>query len=738
MKILLVGEIYRGTFDELIYNNLIKLGVETEIINIRNLFKTSLVNRVLNKFLKTPHYFGFGVRNANKIVLEKASVGKFDFVIFTKPILIYPGTIAEIKKYSKIIGLTTDHVDNPKVNSDYFYASIPLFDLYLAGRLDIGEKMYELGAKKVYHFLMQADSSCHYPISVSAPDKERLGANIVFLGTYAKDEKRVEYMEKLCQEEYDIKIYGNSWNNLSLNSCLRKKNKIIPGGTPCEEMAKIISASKIILAFMRDAMRETIALRTSEITLCKGFMLHQRTEEAEKFFIPDKEAVFFDSYEEMKRKIDFYLEHPELRDKIAQAGYVKILNSGMLNFDMVKKLVSILKNDINDDDVVVPKPIKVTISVIGRFHLFNLAQQLLKKNCLYQLITSYPKFEVIKYGIPKNKVSSIIIKEIIQRGWQKLPNFLKEIYNPQYFIHEIFDRMAAFKLKKGANIVIVSGLHTLRKAKKNGAITIGERGSSHILYQEKILREEYEKFGARIYPFTLPHPKIIEDELKSYKEIDYISIPSLFVKRTFLEYGFPESKLIHIPYGVDLSSFKQIPKNDNIFRVVFAGGMTLRKGVHYLLQAFTELNLPNSELVLIGSLNNEIKPFFKKYKGKFNWIGHIPQNELYKYYSQGSVFVMPSIEEGLSMVQLQAMACGLPLICAANTGGEDIIEEEKSGFVIPIRDTESLKEKLLFLYKNPEICKQMGQLAKARVSSGFTWDDYGDKMLKAYEKIIKL
>lgn len=741
MKILLVGEIYKGAFGELIHHNLVKLGVDTEIINTCDLFKTSFVNRVLNKFLKTSHYFGFGVRNINKIVLEKASIGKFDFVLFIKPILIYPKTIINIKKNVggrvKIIGLTLDPLNIFNYHSDFFYKSMPLFDLYIAGRREDGEIMYKFGAKKVYWFLFGTDTSCHYPVKVSAVDKEKSGADIIFLGTYAKGEKRVEYMERLCQEGYDVKIYGNSWNNLPLNSCLRRKNKIIPGSTPCEEMSKIISGSKIVLAFMRDVMEAKIGMRTFEIPLCMGFMLHQRTKEAEELLISDKEAVFFSDYMEMKEKIDFYLKHPELRDKIAEAGYKKILNCDSLNNNVTKKLVSILKNEISDSDVIVRKPIKVTISVIGRFHLFNLAQQLLKKNYLHQLITSYPKFEVKKYVIPKDKISSIIIKEVIQRGWEKLPNFLKGIYNPQYFIHEIFDKIAAFKLKKGADIVIVSGLHTLRKAKKFGAITISERGSSHILYQNRILKEEYEKFGIKIKPFTLPHPKIIENELKSYEEVDYISIPSLFVKRTFLEYGFPENKLIQIPYGVDLSQFKQVPKEDDIFRVVFAGGMTLRKGVHYLLQAFAESNLPNSELMLIGAMNDEIKPFFEKYKGKFNYVGHVPQKELYKYYSHGSVFVMPSIEEGLSMVQLQAMACGLPLICTINTGGEDIVEEGKTGFVIPIRDIEALKEKLLYLYKNSEICRQMGQSAKERVVRGFTWDDYGDKMMKAYEKIIR-
>ncbi len=382
---------------------------------------------------------------------------------------------------------------------------------------------------------------------------------------------------------------------------------------------------------------------------------------------------------------------------------------------------------------------KISISVPGRFHLFNLAGQLLKKNYLNQLITSYPKFETVKYGIPKNKISSILIKEIIQRAWCKLPSFLQNAYNPQYLIHETFDILAS-RVLKPADIVIGGSsvfLHTLKKAKRLGAITVTEHGSSHILYQNEILKTEYEKFGVKIRPFQLPHPKIIEKELKEYEESDYIAIPSLFVKKTFLEKNVPEKKIIHVPYGVDLSQFRKLPKTDNVFRVIFVGGMMIRKGVHYLLQAFSELNLPNSELVLVGALNEEIKPFFKKYEGKFKYVGKAPQAELHKYYSESSVFAMMSIEEGLALVIPQAMACGLPIIATTNTGAEDIVREGVDGFIIPIRDIEKLKEKITYLYEHPEIRERMSLSAKERVSAGFTWDDYGRKITEIYENILK-
>ena len=379
---------------------------------------------------------------------------------------------------------------------------------------------------------------------------------------------------------------------------------------------------------------------------------------------------------------------------------------------------------------------KVTISVGGRFHAFYLAQQLIKRGYLKKLITPYPKFEAVKYGIPKDKIDSIIMKELISRGWQALPPFLKNLYNPQYLLHEIYDKQASNLYGESDICTAFSGfaLHTIRKAKKAGAVTIVERGSSHMLYQQRILKEECGKAGFKFRP---AHPRVVEKELTEYEEADYISIPSLFVKNTFLKFGISERKLIHIPYGVDLSSFRQMPKEDEKFRVIYCGGITMRKGVHYLLQVFHELNLPDSELWLIGSMDEEMLPFLRRFSSdKVVYKGQYPQTELYKYYSQGSVFVIMSIEEGLAMVQPQAMACGLSVICTTNTGGEDIVRDGVDGFVIPAGDVEVLKEKITYMYENRDICKEMGRSARQRVSEGFTWNDYGEKMVKAYEKVL--
>ena len=382
----------------------------------------------------------------------------------------------------------------------------------------------------------------------------------------------------------------------------------------------------------------------------------------------------------------------------------------------------------------------VIVSCSGKFHAFNLAEQLDRRGYLLKLLTTFyskkrdwfPEVRKDKEDIDPENVVVNILPALINIFLSKIP--LVQVLDLEQLSNKLFDCWAKNQIDKCDILVAWSNaaLNTIRRAKSYGAVTILERGSTHILFQKNILQEEYDRYNLK---FELIKDSYVNEELTLYSESDYISIPSNFAKQTYIEKGIDLKKLIQIPYGVDLTNFRKIQKEDDIFRVVFAGSLSLRKGVHYLLEAFSELRLKNGELLLIGYETKEIKPFMEKYKGYYRYIGKVPQFELYKYLSQGSVFVLPSIEEGLAMVIPQAMACGLPIICTTNTGGADIIREGKEGFIIPIRDINALKEKILYLYEHEDEKKHMSEMALQRVKE-FTWDAYGDKIIAAYKEIL--
>jgi glycosyltransferase involved in cell wall biosynthesis len=309
-----------------------------------------------------------------------------------------------------------------------------------------------------------------------------------------------------------------------------------------------------------------------------------------------------------------------------------------------------------------------------------------------------------------------------------------------------FGKQASKNLTPNGDILLAgssSALDAIRCAKKIGyKVTILERGSSHIEYQYKILLQEQEKYGITR---TVTHKKIIAKELLEYQEADYISVPSNFVKSTFLEYGIPSKKILLNPYGVDLSQFQpkfpsveMMNDSDGVFRIIHCGGINLRKGVQYLLAAFSRLNLPNSELLLIGSMSEEFKPIYNTLKTKnVHHLGPFPQKELVKQYQKGSIFCLASIEEGLAMVIPQAMACGLPIVCTVNTGGGDIVRDGVDGYVIPIRDLDALCGSIKTLYSDPLLRCQMGINARERVSQDFGWDDYARRAEKIFSDLLR-
>jgi starch synthase len=377
--------------------------------------------------------------------------------------------------------------------------------------------------------------------------------------------------------------------------------------------------------------------------------------------------------------------------------------------------------------------LKIVVASAGRFHAFDLARQLERLGHLARLYTAYPGFKVD--GLPRAKVSTFPWLMGATHVLRKLPIArLHERMNLATI--ESFDRWMAARIAPCDVFHCLSsfGLRSHRAARESfGALTVCDRGSSHIAFQNDILREEYARFGI---PFRGTDQRIIDRELAEYAFCDLISVPSTFAMRTFIEQGVPRKKLRLNPYGVDLSMFHPMPKRDLVFRVLFAGSNSIRKGIPYLFEAVKRAAIPGLELVLAGTADPEIRPIMARAGVPFRHLGVIARANLAEQYSQASVVVLPSIEEGLALVQAQAMACGVPVIATSNTGAEDLFTDGVEGFIVPIRDPAAIAEKLVYLHENSAARDAMGAAALARVQSLGGWDSYGEKMAACYESAL--
>lgn len=382
---------------------------------------------------------------------------------------------------------------------------------------------------------------------------------------------------------------------------------------------------------------------------------------------------------------------------------------------------------------------KVVLSTIAKFHFFDLARELMKRSMLERIFSGYPRWKLRNEGIDQSIIDTFPWVQVpymalgghsFFSGWREteLANFAHETFDryvaQRIPVCDIFHGLSRYSLKSGTT------------AKKRGIRYICDVGSSHIGYQESILREEYGLFGI---PYKGFHPADIDRELHEYEIADLISIPSDFSRRTFIEKGIPAEKLVKIPYGVDLSLFRPLQSdNDGVFRILFVGGLTVRKGIYYLARAFAQAKIPRSQLILIGSAVRETNRLLEPVKGMdVIRLGHLPQSELAGWFSKADVSVLPSVEDGYGLVILQSLACGCPVIASANTGGSECIIEDINGYIIPIRSSEAIAEKFMAMYNDPDRRRQMRSAAIGHIRNDGTWHEYGDKMATVYSKILR-
>jgi glycosyltransferase involved in cell wall biosynthesis len=301
------------------------------------------------------------------------------------------------------------------------------------------------------------------------------------------------------------------------------------------------------------------------------------------------------------------------------------------------------------------------------------------------------------------------------------------------FTHDAFSARLAKRIPEGTDVLI--GLSSfcyeaILEAKRRGIHTIVDHGSLHEASERTILMKESEKFGFRLSGNSA-QDWLIKKEDKEFRAADNVFAMSNVAKRTLVEHGIAPEKIFVNRCGVSLVHFYPCGKCDNVFRIIHCASVIPRKGLHYLLQAFRELALPNAELWAIGPTRDMLEDAnFHTLVRRLStpdvvFKGPVPQKQLAALFSQGSVFVLPSLADGFGLVVTQAMACGLPVIVSDMTGAADLVREGENGFVIPAGEAEALKQRLQFLYDHPELCGEMGR--RAQCTAG-TWDEYGNRL----------
>ncbi len=254
---------------------------------------------------------------------------------------------------------------------------------------------------------------------------------------------------------------------------------------------------------------------------------------------------------------------------------------------------------------------------------------------------------------------------------------------------------------------------------------------------QRLLREEAQRYPD--WEPTLGATRDFEKKLsRKTRELELAELvicPSTFVLESLPVDARATKQCLVAPFGSPIVDLKEDGKNKRgRLRVLFAGALTQRKGLADLFAAMKMIHSAEVELVVMGSTLRPLSWYRDQFPG-FVYEPPRPHIDVLRLMRSCDVFVLPSIVEGRALVQQEAMACGLPLIATKNAGGDDLIIDGKTGFLVPIRSPASIAEKISWFAANRSRISGMGIAAQERARE-FTWRVYGGRIVAAIRALI--
>lgn len=318
---------------------------------------------------------------------------------------------------------------------------------------------------------------------------------------------------------------------------------------------------------------------------------------------------------------------------------------------------------------------------------------------------------------------------VVNRAGRRLPDMVMPMSR------RLLARTERSIARKGAghahrSEVVVASYHValpvFTRARAAGKRTVLNYPIAHHRWQYRYYAElarQQPGFAAALPSFgnVQAHGSLLDQEIDL---ADVILVGSEFARDTFVSEGIDPGRLRIIPYGVDTGLFRtrdSPPGQGRPFRIVFAGQIGERKGVSHLLQAYAGFRKPDTELHLVGDYVRGAE-VYRQWRDLYRQTPNVPQHQLADIFRSADVFVFPTLVEGLGMVVLEAMACGLPVIATPNGPGQ-VIRDGVDGYIVPPRDSDALVARLQTLYDDADLCRWLGANARQRAEY-WSWERY--------------
>jgi glycosyltransferase involved in cell wall biosynthesis len=324
---------------------------------------------------------------------------------------------------------------------------------------------------------------------------------------------------------------------------------------------------------------------------------------------------------------------------------------------------------------------RITFAVCGRFHAFPLAIEMEKFGVLEQVYCADKTWRTPR-GIPASKFQNRWDLAIRQRVCRYIPLLPFEDRNvAAQFDLWLLDRVRRLQpgVLHGWNLHVRRTFQALEGA---GWKLCLERSCPHNTFQDQLLRDEARRLGLKYHS----DPKTLEEAIEELYLADIISVPSRYSAQSYRD-PILKAKLRINPLGGNIIMRPQFSRSRMPLRVLMVGNDFLRKGTHYLIEAFRFIKEPSARLKIRGSVPREYARRIQD--PRIEILGPVTKSRLDALYRWANVFCLPSIDEGFGLATLEALAYGLPLVVTDNVGSADVLDPAVT-CVVPIRDARAI------------------------------------------------
>jgi glycosyltransferase involved in cell wall biosynthesis len=326
---------------------------------------------------------------------------------------------------------------------------------------------------------------------------------------------------------------------------------------------------------------------------------------------------------------------------------------------------------------------RVTYGVCGRFHAFSLAAQMEKLGVLEQVYCA-DKAWYSPPGIPPSKFQNRWDLAIRQRASRYIPIIRFE----QRKLETQFDDWLLNRVRHlppgvlhGWNLHVRRTFQTLKG--QNWKLCL-ERSCPHNAFQDELLKDESDRLGMSYYS----DPRVVDEAVEELYLADVISAPSQYSARSYQDPAL-RAKVRVNSLGCNFRVHAQFARQREPLRVLMVGNNFLRKGTHYLIEAFRFIKEPTASLKIRGDVPKEYTRRIRD--SRIEIVEPVTKSRLDALYRWANVFCLPSIDEGFGLVTLEALAYGLPLVVSDNVGSADVLDPSVAR-VVPIRNPRAIEE----------------------------------------------